>query len=110
MRNPQPELERSSTLRQVEAVDAMLTEPDNGAPPQSIRPLSSEEARTVLSQYNPVFEETQVRFAFRAVLVTHRPRPDITRGLSYLSERWQKPRGRSRGQLVWVSHKTVQLD
>eukprot|EP01039_Chlorochromonas_danica_P015145 gene15145-17775_t len=66
MRNPQPELERSSTLRQVEAMDAMLTEPDNGAPPQSIRPLSSEEARTVLSQYNPVFEQMQASAGYNA--------------------------------------------
>ena len=59
----------------------MLTEPENGAPPQSICPLLSEKACTVLRQYNPVFEETQVRFAFRATLVARRPRPDITRGL-----------------------------
>lgn len=77
----------SAATVQVEAMDALLTAPDNQAPPQNSRPLSNEEACTVLRQYNPVgrperdslpdwdpdqhaplqLEEAQVRDAIRAV-------------------------------------------
>eukprot|EP01033_Poteriospumella_lacustris_P009576 gene9576-6860_t len=64
----------------VEAMDAMLTEQDNGAQPQSIRPLSS----TALSQYNPVFEETQS-------VLCKRVKPDMLTAVSYLTTRVKCP-------------------
>lgn len=43
----------SAATVQLEAMDALLNEPDDGTPPENNRTLSSEEASAVLRRYNP---------------------------------------------------------